>query len=72
MRSEVWKRDLARAAGAGSIDPGLLPLCLDFLVFDALARRAFAAALAQRCPGAQLVPAAGDACDGALALAREL
>ncbi len=38
------ERDLARAAGAGSLDAGLLPLCLDFLVFDALARRAFAEA----------------------------
>jgi N-acetylglucosamine kinase-like BadF-type ATPase len=34
--------------------------------------RAFVAALAQRCPGARLVPPAGDACDGALALAQEL
>ncbi|MEB3255725.1 MAG: BadF/BadG/BcrA/BcrD ATPase family protein [Synechococcaceae cyanobacterium] len=34
--------------------------------------RAFRAALARRCPGAQLVPPAGDACAGALALAREL
>jgi len=33
--------------------------------------RAFAAALLRRCPGAQLVPAAGDACDGALAEAAE-
>ncbi|MFM7652537.1 MAG: BadF/BadG/BcrA/BcrD ATPase family protein [Vulcanococcus sp.] len=34
-------------------------------------QRAFAAALLQRCPGAQLVPAAGDACDGGLAEAAE-
>ena len=35
------ERDLARAAGAGTLDVALLPICLDFLVFDALARRAF-------------------------------
>lgn len=38
------ERDLARAAADGSLDAGLLPLSLDFLVFDALARRAFAEA----------------------------
>jgi N-acetylglucosamine kinase-like BadF-type ATPase len=32
----------------------------------------FREALARRCPGARLVPPAGDACAGALALAREL
>ena len=35
-------------------------------------RRAFAAALERHCPGARLVPAAGDACDGALAEAAAL
>ena len=35
-------------------------------------RQAFAEALKQHCPGARLVPAAGDACDGALAEAAAL
>ena len=35
-------------------------------------REAFAAALQQHCPGSRLVPAAGDACDGALADAAAL
>jgi very-short-patch-repair endonuclease len=35
------ERDLARAASAGTLDVDLLPTCLDFLVYDALARRAF-------------------------------
>jgi N-acetylglucosamine kinase-like BadF-type ATPase len=35
-------------------------------------RRAFGEALVERCPGARLVPAAGDACDGALAQAAGL
>jgi very-short-patch-repair endonuclease len=36
--------DLARAASAGTLDVDRLPTCLDFLVFDALARRAFSEA----------------------------
>ena len=35
-------------------------------------RRAFAVALAKRCPGAQIAARAGDACAGALAIAQEL
>ena len=35
-------------------------------------RRAFAEALAEQLPGARIVPPAGDACDGALALARDI
>jgi N-acetylglucosamine kinase-like BadF-type ATPase len=38
----------------------------------ALLRQHLAATLEQRCPGAHLAPAAGDGCDGALQLAREL
>lgn len=38
----------------------------------AMLQHAFQQALARRCPGAQLVAPAGDACDGALALARDL
>lgn len=37
-----------------------------------LLRQQLGVTLARRCPGAQLSPAAGDGCDGALQLAREL
>ena len=35
-------------------------------------QQGFRESLARRCPGARLVAPAGDACDGALALARDL